>query len=191
MGKRNKGSQAMRLYKKQQEQKEKEMQNKAQTHVDNYTKLTDERKQRLDARVSVTDRGLTAYLVVIDGETGKDLKEKDQKAFQEEYKKITKEDGIEFFAELAYNPRGITPRLRLREYREPQVMNWPEAQRQNLETRIECSHDLSDNADACKLCGLEKENWGADAKGVTPEYEKRKRKEIEEALKKMEAKEQK
>lgn len=115
-----------------------------------------------------------------------ELKEKERQAkaeaFLADYKKIVEKHGIKWTCELEVMPAGISPRLRLAEAVAPAVTSWPEAQGQNLETRKECSHDLSDNEDACKLCGLEKANWGADAKGVSEEYETRKRAEIEEAL---------
>lgn len=102
-------------------------------------------------------------------------------AFLADYNAVVAKHRIEFEADLSIQPNGITPRLRLKEVTAQKVASWPEAQRQNLETRKECSHDLSDNVDACKICGLEKDNWGENAKGVTPEYEERKLKEIETA----------
>lgn len=109
-------------------------------------------------------------------------RKKKAKAFLADYKKIVEKHGIKWTCELEVIPAGITPRLRLAEAVAPAVTSWQEAQRQNLETRKECSHDLSDNEDACKNCGLEKANWGTDSKGVSEEYETRKTKEIEEAL---------
>jgi len=180
MGK--KGSQALRLHKQRQKKVEAERQEKADRHVKRYKELVEKRGQELQPLVSASEKGLVAYLVPVDTKTGDKLTEKEQKAFREEYDVIVKEEGIEWFAELHYAPREIKPRLRLREYVEPPVMNWPEAQRQNLETRKECEHSETPDKKQCELCGLEQSNWGAEGKGVTEEYEARKSKEIEEAL---------
>lgn len=176
-----KGKSLLSIHKKQQKNAEKKRQEKAQSFLERYQTLVKEKSQELDAKMAVSDRGIQAYLVVVDTKTREELKQEEQDIFKAAYETVVQEEGIEWFAELSYTPRRVEPRLRLREYAPPQLVDWPEAQRQNLETRKECTHSLATPNDTqCEKCGLETRNWGADNKGVTEEYETRKRKEIED-----------
>lgn len=176
-----KGKSILSIHKKQQKKEEQKRQEKAQSFLERYQALVKEKNQELDAKMAVSDRGIQAYLVVVDTKTREELKQEEQDTFKAAYETVVQEEGIEWFAELSYTPRRVQPRLRLREYMPPQLVDWSEAQRQNLETRKECTHSLATPNDRqCEKCGLETTNWGADQKGVTEEYEARKRKEIEE-----------
>jgi len=61
----------------------------------------------------------------------------------------------------------------------PETKPWSEAKEENLATRINCEHKLAEDGTACEKCGLNPENWGADNKGVSPEYEKAERGRID------------
>jgi hypothetical protein len=103
----------------------------------------------------------------------KEEKERKTKAeaFLKSYKELVEQTGIEWTCELEYRPGGISPRLRLAEYRPQQVTSWAEAKRQNLEVRKSCVHaKRDDGVEECRLCGLSQKYWGENNIGATQEY---------------------
>lgn len=120
-------------------------------------------------------------------ENAEKKRQEDAQAFVAEYQELVKKYNIKWTAQLQYQHNALKPQLILAEATPAQVTSWPEAQRQNLETRKECTHSIATPKDTtCETCGLEKKNWGSEGKGVTEEYETRKTKEIEEAGEKSE-----
>lgn len=61
----------------------------------------------------------------------------------------------------------------------PNTKPWSEAKEENLATRINCEHKINEDGTTCEKCGLNPENWGADNKGVSPEYETAERERID------------
>jgi len=57
---------------------------------------------------------------------------------------------------------------------------WSEALEENLAQRINCTHKLNEDETACETCGLNPENWGFNAEGVTDEYKDKQRAKIQD-----------
>lgn len=107
-------------------------------------------------------------------------------AFGDEYKALCAKHKLQLRPIINHGQDGsTTPDMVLVAYEPPQLKNWAQASKENLEVQKKCRHlNVGEN---CKTCGVRLADQDTSGTGVTPEFIKVK----EERIKAYEEKEKK
>lgn len=99
-------------------------------------------------------------------------------AFSDDYKAICAKHKLQLRPIIRHEQDGSTiPDLVLTEYQPPQLKDWGEAQKENLEVQKKCRH-LNENNENCKTCGVRIADQDPSGTGVTVDFIKIKEQKI-------------
>lgn len=93
-------------------------------------------------------------------------------AFKKDLQDVFVKHGLTLDAVIKSFGPTASVQLTIVPYEKPDIQNWSEAKKENLEVRKACEHtELTEDGKACKACGVSTEDFGENAIGVTAEYE--------------------